>query len=224
MNLHAGNVLISGDSNTVVLCDHEEFFFGLNHRNLNLMKYVFIKCDPGIEARDKESEVLCDLFKPEVNIFEKIDIISFGRFIYEMYTGKELNASYPDELELAEIDNQDFKVLLQKIFPKDIESNYSSLGIQLNLPEVTIKDLIACSFFNEQRYWGKANSFSIVGNTKSPGMVNSSQPKSKNPYFDLLEDKDLALEFEQYSEVKNEMYNQAQYLKEQLKKINSAKQ
>lgn len=224
MNLHAGNVLISSESNSVVLSDYEGFMFGLNHRNLNLMKYAFVKCDSGIEAKDKESEVLCDIFKPEVNIYEKIDVISFGRFIYEMYTGKELNASYPDDLEFTEIDNPHFKALLELIFPKDKETYRNNLGLQLNLPDATITDLINCSFFNEQRYWGQSNTFAMTSSTNFPDLKCRNQSKPKNPYFDLLEDKDLALEFEQYSEVKYEVYNQAQYVKDQLKRFNSAKQ
>jgi hypothetical protein len=142
MNLHSGNILI--DNDIVKIGDIDNFVNDLPIKNEAYFSYVFAN-------KQMENSILTDMFTNNYNIFEKIDIISFGRIIYEMTFGKELKAPYPDDIEYNYIDPT-VADLLRLIFVKKYSRmNSNSL---VSVPEVNVSELLRHKLFNNESVFG----------------------------------------------------------------------
>lgn len=152
MHLHAGNVLIDDSGEEIRLTGLDLFVNDLPIRNEHLFNYAFENLNQGLDncnqyKFDKNSQILSDIFKNTFNIFEKIDLILFGRLLYEMAVGKELKAPFPDNLEYQEMDPNLVEVF-RLIFNKK-ESNINS-NIMHCVPDVSANDLLKLRFFNSR--------------------------------------------------------------------------
>lgn len=217
INLHAGNVLVQENTDVVKLTDYESIFLDLSLKNVNCYDYIFTKYEKE-RIDDNESDILFDIFTPNLNLFEKVDVISFGRLIYEMYMGKELKAPYPDEIELNEIDSQDLKAVFNVIFPQKIDYKYEKYT---DLPDVGVNELLKMKFFMSYYSYEDRNSDADNTSNKQSSIFQQNHKKTHfNQKNDIL---DLGLEFEAYSEVKEEIYKQKDFIKKNLKRINMQK-
>jgi serine/threonine protein kinase len=141
LHLHSGNVLVEDDGGCVKISELENFVNDLPIRNEHFFNYVYecfnnefyLKQITSSNTSQKNSAILSDIFKNSSNVFEKMDIISFGRILYEMTTGRELRAPYPDDLEYKEMDPEVVDIL-QIIFNKKIKKwlNKHKLRIHYN--------------------------------------------------------------------------------------------
>lgn len=198
MHLHSGNILIDEESNRIQLVDLENCIFDIPIKNEHLMSYAFDSFNEDLQytRTDKNSSILTGIFGSKINIFEKLDIISLGRLIYEMATGKELNAPYPDDLEFEDMEDSVVEVL-RAIFNR---KGRSSRSFFITVPEFSASDLRKFKLFSAD--------------------LLSRKSKSKANYqgSDLI-----ALEFDDFSNIKEEMFNQDKFVRAQLKKFNSFK-
>ena len=142
MNLHTGNIILDHDS--IKISELENFVNDLPIKNENYYNYVFTNFNNETFLKNDIS-VLSEIFSYNYNIFEKFDIISFGRVIYEMTFGKELKAPYPDDMEYNDIDNS-IADILRLIFVKKYSKFNSNSTI--TLPDVSAGDLLKHKFFN----------------------------------------------------------------------------
>lgn len=217
MNLHSGNILISKNSSKIKLVDFENFFFELPIRNEQYFFYLIeLFLDEYRKNYDKQSAMLSDIFTPKFNVFEMIDIVSFGRVVYEMYTGKELKAPYPDELEYFEME-ENIKEVLRSIFPLKTRSTNNSKVNYVGYPEISVQELLKKKLFSSC----KSSDETIFDKDK--------KNKKQNP--DLLKDEklmdnerfNLKLEFDGLSYIKEDIYNQQRFINQQYGKINTFK-
>jgi hypothetical protein len=150
MHLHTGNILIEDDGNTIRLSEIENFVNDLPIRNEHFFHYAYenFNSDHYLNSKqDYNSTVLSEIFKNNYNIFEKVDIILFGRILYEMTTGRELKSPFPDDLEYKEMDS-DVVELLRLIFNKrtsKVNNNFS-----ITVPEISVADLLKMKIFNQE--------------------------------------------------------------------------
>ena len=150
MHIHSGNVLLEENGMEIRLTGLEIFVNDLQIRNEHLMNYAFenfngSNVNVNQPKLDQNSSILTDLFKNTYNIFEKIDIISFGRLVYEMAVGKELKAPFPDNLEYQDMDPSLVEVF-RLIFNKK-ESKINT-NFVYSVPDVTASDLLKLRFFD----------------------------------------------------------------------------
>ena len=151
MHLHSGNVLVDDNQNEIRLAGLEIFVNDISTRNEHLLNYAFENFTQGGNSNmnntkfDKNSEILSEIFKNTYNIFEKIDIICFGRLMYEMAFGRELKAPFPDNLEYQDMDSNLVEIF-RFIFNKK-ESNINT-NFVYSVPDVTVNDLLKMRFFN----------------------------------------------------------------------------
>ncbi len=148
MNLHSGNIII--DNEIVKITDIENFVNDLPIKNEAFFSYVFSNFSK--QNIKTDISLLTDVFTCNYNIFEKIDIISFGRIVYEMTFGKELKAPFPDDIEYNDID-PNIADLLRIIFVKKY-SKMNSNSI-ISVPEVTAADLLRHKLFSNESILGK---------------------------------------------------------------------
>ena len=199
MNLHTGNILVNQDTNKVKLIDYESFFFDFPIKNEQYYFYLielFLE-EYHRETNDKQSAMLSDIFSNKFNVFEMIDLVSFGRVLYEMHTGKELNAPYPDDLEYSEMDSE-VSSILKKIFPKKVKATFNTKIHYVSYPEISVSKLLALKFFNNE--------------TKN---INKTTEKD--------DDSILKFEIDGLSHIKEEIFNQQRFISNQFNKINSYK-
>jgi serine/threonine protein kinase len=135
IHLHSGNVLIDNDD-LVKITELENFAMNMPIKNELYFNYVYNSFN------NDNTSVLTEIFQTNYNVYEKIDIVSFGRLFYEMTFGKELKAPFPDDLEYNDLD-KDIAEILQAIFPKQNKTYI------VGLPEVSASDLIKYKFFEE---------------------------------------------------------------------------
>jgi serine/threonine protein kinase len=152
MHIHSGNVLLDETGQEIHLTGLEIFVNDLPIRNEHVMNYAFENFNGNnFNANhgklDKNASILTDIFKNTYNIFEKIDIISFGRLVYEMAFGKELKAPFPDNLEYQDMDPGLAEVLRMIFYKK--ESNINT-NFMYSVPEVTASELLKLRFFDLQ--------------------------------------------------------------------------
>jgi serine/threonine protein kinase len=147
MNLHSGNILI--DNEIIKILDIENFVNDLPIKNEAYFNYVFSNFNR--ETIKSDNSILTDVFTSNYNVFEKIDIISFGRIMYEMAFGKELKAPYPDDIEYNDLDPT-LSDLLRIIFVKKY-SKMNSNSI-ITVPEVSAADLLRHKLFNNESLLG----------------------------------------------------------------------
>lgn len=238
LNLHSGNVLIDNNNCTnIKITDFENIYLGLNFRKELYYLYIFKKYI--IENKQnsydyyKNSNILYDIFSPKANIFEIIDIVSFGRIMYEMYTGKELNAPYPDEIELFEFENSDFKDLINEIFPRNIDNLGNSF---VDIPRVNAIELSKFPLFKNYKHVlktfdhnikkSKNNSFSNFqeSNLLSKSDLNKLDSESYNTHSEESKDAkinlyNMGLEFNTYDEVKEKTFDNLYFINLMLNKI-----
>ena len=136
MNLHSGNIFIF--NNQIKISELE--IFSIEQLLKNEMCYSFI-----INEYNTEN------YNNDTNIFEKIDIISFGRILYEMVFGKELKSQSPEENEFKNLD-PDLLYLLNSIFVK--KDKNTLIG-----PNITSKELLKFNFFNIEDTFDNTDQF-----------------------------------------------------------------
>jgi len=147
LHLHAGNILIDKNNN-IHISGLENFICDLTIRNQNHYNYVIDNiCIDEKNNFKNNLNLFSDIYRNQFNIFEKIDIISFGRIIYEMTFGKELNCYYPDEMEYNLIDKEITSILKTIFFEKNLKLNSNIKELKLSPPDATAKDLINLEFF-----------------------------------------------------------------------------
>lgn len=148
MHLHIGNVLLESEY-SIKISELENFVNDLPIRNEHFFNYAYenFNHEHYLNKMDYNSSVLSEIFKNNFNIFEKIDIISFGRIIYELTTGRELKAPYPDDLEYKDM-NKDIADILQIIYNKKVSKVNSNYLICV--PDITMQELSKLKFFNNE--------------------------------------------------------------------------
>jgi serine/threonine protein kinase len=155
MHLHSGNILISDDGQTIKICELENFVNDLPIRNEHYFYYAYENFNNEHflnSKQDYNSSILCEIFKNNYNVFEKVDIILFGRVLYEMATGKELKSIFPDPLEYNDMDSE-IAEILKMIFYKKTSKVNSICSI--TVPECGISDLLKLKFFGKECNEGK---------------------------------------------------------------------
>jgi hypothetical protein len=212
MNLHSGNVLVNTKTNKVKIIDFDGFLFDYPSRNEQYFFYLvelFIE-EYSKQSYDKQSAMLSDLFNPKYNVFEAIDVVSFGRLVYEMYTGKELKAPYPDEIEYPEM-SPEIKEILRLIFPLKNRIKNNSKSYYIAYPDVSVESLLKMSFFSNS----DENEIDINRYEK-----NEKKKAKKNLDYDST---NLNFEFDGLSHIKEEIFNHQKFISQQYAKINSFK-
>ena len=123
LNLHSGNILVDNDNNIKVNDLEMIIFSDLKRQDENFFSSLF-----EYYSSNPKGNVL--------NIFEVIDIISFGKILYEISTGSEMENS---ELNIKKLENIDKDIIdiLKLIFPKD---NICSVSIKQILKMNLVKD------------------------------------------------------------------------------------
>jgi hypothetical protein len=132
---------------------YEEFNY---EKNLNL----HIRSNPKdyfhnekLNNNNNNNNMFSDIFKSQFNIFEKIDILSFGRILYEMTTGNELKSPFPDELEYKDMDIEISQILRAVFHRKNSKLNHYGNQFNNNLKassEITAADLLKLKFFDPE--------------------------------------------------------------------------
>ena len=123
LNLHLGNILIDNDNNIKVNDLEMIILSDLKRKDEDFFSYLF-----EYYSSNPKGNVL--------NIFEVIDIISFGKILYEISTGSEMKNA---ELNVNLLENIDKDIIdiLKLIFPKD---NICSVSIKQILKMNLVKD------------------------------------------------------------------------------------
>jgi serine/threonine protein kinase len=160
LHLHSGNIFIEEKSNTIKITELENTVCNLPIKNEQYFNFIYEDLNYNKEKeisnnnynnnnnaknlnKNEKNILFADIFKYNYNVFERIDIISFGRILYEMITGKELKSSFPDELELNDMDN-DIAYILKCIFIRK-EKNRNNNN---NFKEIKIDNLLDMKFFS----------------------------------------------------------------------------
>lgn len=213
LNLHSGNVLLD-NNNRVKLVDFEGFYFDFPIKNEQYYHYLI---NLYIEEyfHDKQNQMLNDIFTPKVNIFEIIDIVSFGRLLYEMHTGKELNAPYPDPIEYQDM-NEDIEEILKLIFPFKMKMKKGEKIRYIGFPEVKISDVLNLKYFKSNL----SNSFKVEKDGKKNNIIETE--RNKNADFSVYSD-NFKLEFDTLSYIKEEIFNQYRFINGLMAKIKNYK-
>jgi len=140
LHLHSGNVLIDEKNNKIKITGLENYLCDFSIRNETQFNFLL-----------DNSELFVDIFRSQFIIFEKFDLVSFGRILYEMAFGKELNCAYPDEIELKSIDDHLAKLFRLLFHRKESKNGFSH---KISVPEFTAKDLLhKISFFSLNYYY-----------------------------------------------------------------------
>ena len=108
----------------------ENFLLSHTFRNDHCFNYAFDCFINNNSKTDQNSSILTELFKNNFDIFEKLDLIGFGRVLYEMSVGRELKAPFPDESEYKDMDTEVVEVL-SMIFKKKTY-NYNNITHSLS--------------------------------------------------------------------------------------------
>ena len=123
LNLHLGNILIDNDNNIKVNDLEMIILSDLKRKDEDFFSYLF-----EYYSSNPKGNFL--------NIYEAIDIISFGKILYEISTGSEMKNA---ELNVNLLENIDKDIIdiLKLIFPKD---NICSVSIKQILKMNLVKD------------------------------------------------------------------------------------
>ncbi len=165
LHLHTGNILVDEKIQNIKISELENFVCGMPLKNEQYFYFIFEDFNQEYNqfqsknSNKNNTALFSDIFKNQYNVFEKIDIISFGRVIYEMTTGKELKSLCPDELEYKDMDIE-IANILRSIFVK--KNNFSNNG--LKMPEITVAELLKIKFFNVENM--KNSDKNMTGETK----------------------------------------------------------
>ncbi len=193
LSLETENVLLS-HSNKVEIINIENIFF---NRSLNLKPYDYLILGNSGITLDNDNIRL--IHESSVNLFEKIDIASFGRVIYELHFGKELTSGHPCKREIEEIQSNDLREVFKAIYP--FKNGYMNQDY-VDYPEVTAESLLEKNFFRKNKI-----NFPVIEENKTPSHSD----------VDIL---DLGKDFFHYSVFKEYLFNQKQFISKQIKRIN----
>ncbi len=248
MHLHTGNIQIDTDGDCVKLTELENFVTGMPIKNEHLLNYAFESFNSSHYLNvknDYNSSVLSEIFKNNFNVFEKIDIIMFGRVLYEMTTGRELKAPFPDVIEYKEMESNISEVLMAIFNKKSSRVNSSYL---YTVPDVGVEELLRMKLFKNFNDDGDDGDDRYKSNKGGKGdRSDKGNAYSNKGYYDnkaedekesLLEScsqngvgfaANMEVEYEcgyGYNEgygslIKESIFNQSKYLKVKLKAINN---
>lgn len=213
LHLHTGNIFVDGEN--VRIAEIENVLSGLPIRNEHFLNFIY-ECynneyylkQLNSNVNSENSAILSKIYKNKANVFEKIDIVAFGRIVYEMCTGNELKSPCPDEIEYKYFDPHVNEVL-KAIF---VRSKLMDGKINLNLPDVSAQDLLGFKLFENEgidNKDGKLNFITLLlGDNVSllSGLNNNS-----------------ICEFDKYFNIKEIVFNQKAFLKEKLRDVNNYK-
>jgi serine/threonine protein kinase len=188
LHLHSGNILIDEKSDIIKITELENSVCNLPIKNEQFYNFIYEdlnynssntknfnknlnlnKNDNDNKNKNEKNSLFADIFKYNYNVFEKIDIISFGRILYEMVTGKELKSSFPDELELNDMDT-DIANILRCIFMRNGKNRNNNININSNFKEIKIDNLLDMKFFslkNQENFQNEKNNKDKEGNFNS---------------------------------------------------------
>jgi len=159
LHLHSGNILLN-ETNRVFISDIEKTINNANIRNDEFYSIAFENISKDYFTShffDYNSSELNEAFASKFNIFEKIDVISFGRIVYEMATGRELNAPTPDDIEYDDMDDE-ISEMLKRIFKRKRKNDAEDF--------VTAKTLLELQLFGseemQQVEWGNSGEFDYI--------------------------------------------------------------
>lgn len=221
MNLHSGNILVNTNTNIIRLVDFESFFFNyaLKHEHYYYYLIELFVQENYQELNDKQSAMLKDIFNSKHNIFEAIDTVAFGRLLYEMYTGKELTAPYPDPIEYPEME-ESIRDVLMKIFPIKIR-NYGGQNKHkyVGFPDINIKGLLKFDLFSDDNESSSSNKEKNYNSNKS----DNDSEVNKNNNFAFNIGSEFKFEIDRLSFIKEEIFNQSIFVSQKISRINSLK-
>ena len=197
LNLHSGNILVDNDNNIKVNDLEMVILSDLKRQDDNFFSYLF-----EYYSSNPKGNVL--------NIFEVIDIISFGKILYEISTGSEMENS---ELNIKKLENIDKDIIdiLKLIFPKD---NICSVSIKQILKMNLVKDnFIDDDSDNNEMNDDDDDNFIIVH------YDDDSDSEKDNENSSLISSNN------NYSNIKNILFNEKQFIEKIQKnyEINTSK-
>ena len=176
LNLHCGNILI--DDDTKIKINDIESIIKDNTDTFYDYIYTYYK--------NKSSYT-------KLILFEAIDVVSYGRILYEMFTGNELKQH--EAKTFSEVDNVCIKEILTKIFPfKGICS-------------VNAKDILHMEpFVQKEKQKSKFNIFGIKKENDSDDDDEENEKLMSN-----------SIEVDNFSSIKDILYNESNLLKRKVK-------
>ena len=130
LNLHSGNVLIDSD-------------FNIKINDLEMIIFSKYKRQDEIFFNDLFEYYLSNPIGNFLKVFEAIDIISFGKILYEISTGNEMETPYLNLKNLENID-KDIIDILKLIFP---QNNICSSSVK----QLLKMDLVKNNFIDEEQ-------------------------------------------------------------------------
>jgi serine/threonine protein kinase len=219
IHLHTGNIFVD-ENQHIYIGEVENFVNNLPVKNEHYFNYAFEEFNSNQyytqNKNDYNSKALSEIFKNNFNIYEKLDVISFGRVVYEMATGRELKSNCPDEMEYKTMDAEIVEIL-RMVFLKKV--NKINNFVVLTVPEVSMKDLLKSKFFNPEGY----KSYTANGD-ESNLIFNNNVVSNLN--FDLKSnfdcDSKLVFEYDSYcSFIKENIFNQSEFIRNKMKTINN---
>jgi serine/threonine protein kinase len=202
MHLHTGNILIDNDGMSVRLTELENFANNIPVKNEMYLNYVY----SNFNTNNSYNTTLTEVFKANTNVFEKIDIVCFGRVLYELTFGKELKAPYPDEMEYNNLD-KDIADILQQIFPRVKKGTYI-----VTVPSVSASDLLSHKFFQEDNNNGEDGNENVHGKFKNYLLDDDFDRHSGN--FEINVNDESFCSF-----IKETVFDQNKFLKTKLTSI-----
>ncbi len=185
--MHSGNILINENDQTLKISELENFICDLPVKNEQYYYFIYeefnleknnIYINPNFDnlkeskkhIHNNNNDIFSDIFKNQYNSFEKLDLISFGRILYEMATGKELKAPYPDELEYKDMDTE-ISLILRMIFQKK-NSKFNKNNNKNS--DLSAKELLKLNFFNPE------TSYDLNTDNKKRDISNNKEKITEN--------------------------------------------
>ena len=196
LNLQTGNIFI--DENEKIKINGIESILMDNEDNFYNYIYEFFN------SNQKSFPSTTNL-----NLFEMIDTVSFGRVLYEMASGNPLTTHYPSDLD--ELGSYEIKEILMKIFPHKGICN-------IKLKEILQMKLFS-SITNEAKKKSKFNFFGLKKNKNDSDNdedeFNENNDDNEN---NQLVSNDLQTNDQFYS-LKDILYNQKNILLRKIKNV-----
>ena len=187
LNLHSGNVLIDSD-------------FNIKINDLEMIIFSKYKRQDENFFNDLFEYYLSNPIGNFLKVFEAIDIISFGKILYEISTGNEMETPYLNLKNLENID-KDIIDLLKLIFP---QNNICSSSVK----QLLKMDLVKNNFIDEEQENNEMNdddddNFIIIHFDDDSDSEQNNENSNQN-----IDDK--------FKNLKNILFNEKQFL-EKLK-------
>lgn len=208
LNIHLGNILIDLNQNDkIYVSELENSSLNLSIRNEHYYDHLFDGLDV---SKTKFNSNLSGIFNSSFNIFEKFELVSLGRVIYELATGRELKANYPDEVEYSGFD-EDISNILKLLFNKK-QSKVNSKYI-ISYPEVSIFNLLKLNCFDKK---------TVIYNhpiENKEGNLNFNDDYGSISEHVFLNN--TFKDYDNYSFLKEKIFNQEQFIKNKLKNKNN---